>query len=58
MTKVIQCGSVVPGCNFVIHGVDEAEIIAKMAEHLASAHDVEHPSEQLKARIRAAIKDD
>jgi predicted small metal-binding protein len=58
MAKVIECGAVVPGCNFVVHGADEAEIIVKMAEHLGSAHDVEHLSEQLKARIRAAIRDD
>ena len=58
MAKVIECGAVVPGCNFVVHGADEAEIIVKMAEHLGSSHDVEHLSEQLKARIRAAIRDD
>jgi len=58
MAKVIECGAVVPGCNFVIHGVDEAEIMVKMAEHLRSAHDVEHLSEQLKVRIRAVIRDD
>jgi predicted small metal-binding protein len=57
MAKVIECGAVVPGCNFVIHGVDEAEIMVKMAEHLASAHDVQHLSDQLKARIRATIRD-
>ena len=58
MAKVIECAAVVPGCNFVIHGADEAEIIVKMAEHLGSAHDVKHLSEQLKARIHAFIRDD
>ena len=58
MAKVIECGSVVPGCNFVIHGADEAEIVAKMAEHLRSTHEVEYLSEQLKARIHAVIRDD
>ena len=58
MAKVIECGAVVPGCKFVIRGADEAEIIMKMAEHLGSAHDVERLSEQLKARIRAVIRDD
>ena len=58
MAKVIECGAVVPGCNFIIHGADEAEIIVKMAEHLRSTHDVEHLSEQLKVKIRAVIRDD
>ena len=57
MAKVFKCGMVVPGCDFVLHGEDEAELIMKAAEHLRSSHDVEHPSEQLKARIRNVIKD-
>jgi predicted small metal-binding protein len=57
MAKVIACGSVVPGCNFVIHGADQDEIMAKMVDHLRSTHDVEHLSEQLKARIRAVTRD-
>ena len=58
MTKVIECGSVVPGCNFIIHGTDSGEIIAKMIEHLRSAHDLERISERLKTRIRDAVRDD
>jgi predicted small metal-binding protein len=58
MGKVIDCGSVVPGCNFVIHGADEGEIMLKMGEHLSSVHDVVHLSKPMRARVRAAIRDD
>jgi predicted small metal-binding protein len=58
MTKVLECGKVVPGCDFVAHGDSEDELIVKVAEHARIAHEVDHLSEPLKARIRAAIKDD
>jgi predicted small metal-binding protein len=58
MTKVLQCGAIVPGCDFVVHGQTEGELIVKAEEHLQSAHDVDHVSERLKAKIRAAIRDE
>ena len=58
MTKVFECGAVVPGCNFTTHGQSEDEVVMNATEHLRTAHEVEHVTERLKARIRAAIKDD
>ena len=55
--KVLQCGSVIPGCNFVAHAEDENEMMVVIAEHARAVHDVDHLSEVLKAKIRAAIKD-
>jgi predicted small metal-binding protein len=55
--KVLECKSVIPGCNFVAHAEDENEMMVVIAEHAHTAHDVDHLSEQLKAKIRAAIKD-
>jgi predicted small metal-binding protein len=58
MTKVLQCGAIVPGCDFVAHGHTDGELIVKAEEHLRSAHDVDHVSERLKDKIRAAIRDE
>lgn len=58
MAKLFECGSVVPGCNFVIHAEDESEAMIRAVEHLRASHEVEHLSERLKARIRSVIKDD
>ena len=58
MARIVECGAVVPGCKFIVHGADEAEIITKMAEHLRVTHDVGHLSEQLKERIRAVSRED
>ena len=56
--KVLECRSVVPGCNFVTHGGSEAEVVLKTAEHLRSVHDVTHMSEELRTKIQAAIREE
>ncbi len=58
MRKMLRCGEIVPGCNFVAHGEDEAEVMMKAAEHARSTHDIEHISEPLLAKIKATIKDE
>ncbi len=40
MPKVLKCGDLMPGCNTVIEGKDEAEVIAKGAEHARTAHNM------------------
>jgi predicted small metal-binding protein len=57
MTKVYRCNEVVPGCEQVLHGDSESDLMVLVAEHAHEAHDVEHLSDQLKAKIRAAIRD-
>jgi predicted small metal-binding protein len=57
MGKVFECRSVVPGCEIVVHGESESEVMIKAAEHARAVHGIEHLSEALKAKIRAAIKD-
>jgi predicted small metal-binding protein len=58
MSKILECGQVVPGCKFVIHGESEEDVMMKAAEHARAIHDVVHLSEPLRAQIRAAIKDE
>lgn len=58
MTKILECRSIVPGCDFVAHGETVGEILLKELDHLRSAHDADHISEQMKARIRAVIKEE
>jgi predicted small metal-binding protein len=58
MGKVLECRSVVPGCEFVVHGDSDTEVMIKAAEHARAVHAIEHLSEALKAKIRAAMKDE
>jgi predicted small metal-binding protein len=57
MSKILECGVIVPGCKIVIHGDDEDDVVTKAVQHLHTVHNIEHVSEQLRARIRAAIKE-
>ncbi len=57
MPKVLKCGDLMPGCNMVIEGKDEAEVIAKGAEHARTAHNMTSIPPDVAAKVKAAIKD-
>ena len=57
LRKVLRCASVIPGCEFVAHAEDENEMMVLMAQHARTVHEVDRLSDELKAKIRAAIKD-
>lgn len=57
MAKVLKCGDLMPGCNTVIEGKDEAEVMAKGAEHAKTAHKLETIPSDMAAKVKAAIKD-
>jgi predicted small metal-binding protein len=56
MTKELKCGTVVPGCEYVVHAETDAELLAKIADHARAAHDIEHISEPLRTKILAAAR--
>ena len=57
MAKVLKCGDLVPGCNTVIEGKDEAEVMAKGSEHAKTAHSMATIPPDVAAKVKAAIKD-
>ena len=57
MAKVLRCGDLVPGCNAVIEGKDEAEVMSKGAEHAKNAHKMNSIPPDMAAKVKAAIKD-
>ena len=57
MTKVLRCGDLTPGCNAVIEGKDEAEVMTKGAEHAKAAHKMATIPPDMAAKVKAAIKD-
>ncbi len=56
MTKVLKCGDLMPGCKAVIEGKDEAEVMAKGAEHAKTAHKITTIPPEMVAKVKAAIK--
>jgi len=46
-----------PDCKAVVEGKDEAEVMAKAAEHAKSAHGLQQVTPELASKVRSAIKE-
>jgi len=57
MAKVLMCGDLLPGCNAVIERKDDAEVMAKGADHAKTAHKMAAIPPAMAAKVKAAIKD-
>lgn len=58
MRKRLECGSVFPGCRFVIHADGDDELMAKAIAHACAEHGTTPITDRLKGRIRSAIRDE
>jgi predicted small metal-binding protein len=57
MKKELECGTVVPGCEYKIHAETEGELLVKLADHARAAHGIERISDGLKAKVLAAMRE-
>lgn len=57
MSKELHCGDVIEGCDHVIRGETEEEVLAKGAEHAREAHGVEEIDEDTAEKVKGAIRD-
>ncbi len=57
MAKVLKCGDLMPGCNFVVEGKDVPEVVAKGAEHAKTAHGMTSIPPDVAAKVQAAINE-
>ena len=59
MGKVIECVKVDPssGCKHVIRGSTEEEVLKNAMEH-AKSHGIREATPELKAKVKAAIKEE
>lgn len=57
MAKELKCGDLMPGCEAVIKGKDENEVMARAAEHAKKDHGVAQIPAELAGKVRGAIKD-
>ena len=58
MAKVFRCGDLMPGCNTVIEGKDEAEVLAKGAEHAKAVHNMTAIPPTMVEKVKGAIKEE
>ena len=57
MAKEMRCGDLMPGCDKVIEGRDEKEVMAKAAEHARREHNMQDLTPELQEKVRGAIHD-
>jgi len=57
MAKELHCGEIMEGCDHVIRGETEDEVLARGAEHARKEHGVEEVDEETAEKVKAAIRD-
>lgn len=57
MGKIIHCGELFPGCNYVARGHDDVATLICIVEHLTAEHDVRDIGDDLLHRARAVMRD-
>lgn len=55
--RKFACGEVVPGCDGVVTGATDDEVLRAAAEHAASAHGMTEVPDEVVTAIRAGITD-
>lgn len=58
MAKIMKCGDVVPGCDFVARGQNDEEVLAKAAEHAKRDHGMESIPDEVVTKVKSAIHED
>lgn len=56
MTKTLHCGDVIDGCDSVLHGSDEAAVLAQAALHAREDHGYTDLDDETVDAVRAAIR--
>lgn len=56
--KQFACANVVPGCDGVVSGATEEEVVAAAARHAAEVHGILEVPDEVLAAIRAGITGD
>ena len=55
--KVLRCGDLMPGCDTVITGKDNDEVLAKAEDHARRDHNMVLIPPSVLSQIEAAIRD-
>jgi predicted small metal-binding protein len=53
--RQFACGNVVPGCDGVVHGTTDDEVLAAAAAHAREAHGMDQVPDEVVAAIRSGI---
>lgn len=57
MARELRCGDVVDGCDGVVTGENDEDVMAAAGQHAADAHGMDEVDEDTAGAMRAAIHD-
>lgn len=57
MARELHCGDVVDGCDGVVAGADDDEVMEKAAVHASEAHGMDDIDAETTGAIKGAIRD-
>lgn len=57
MAKTLRCSDVGPDCDYEAMADTEAELMELVQDHARRAHGIEEMDDDLRSRIRAAMRD-
>jgi len=56
MAKELRCGEIISGCDEVIRGETEEEVLSKGAEHAREDHGIEVIDAETPEKVKEAIR--
>ena len=56
MAKVLRCGDLMTGCQHVIRGTTDEEVLREAAKHAATAHNIKEVTPELAAKVKSKIQ--
>jgi predicted small metal-binding protein len=56
MAKELRCGDIMPGCQKVIEGKDDQEVLAKAAAHARDDHNLPSIPPEVAQKVQQAIR--
>lgn len=58
MKKLLHCSDVIPGCEFIAHGINDNEVIIRATRHAQREHNIPWVTPELFRGVIAAIRDE
>jgi len=56
MAKVLRCGDLMAGCQYVARGATEEDVLRQAAKHAAEAHNIKEVTPDLAAKVKSKIR--
>jgi predicted small metal-binding protein len=56
MEKVLRCGDLMAGCQHVVRGATEEDVLRQAAKHASEAHNIKEVTPDLAAKVKSKIR--